>query len=98
MDGPSLSPTMKAAIDACELAERNQGSLVRVTMTSLEQTDVIMWISNYLANKHLLDEGKTIARSLKCEGNATVELLNGSGIEFVLKTYDRREKAPDATR
>lgn len=80
-----LTQNMLAAIKACKEAVSTPGCLVRVTMKNVEQAEVVLWVSNYLSNTGQLDYDKTIANSLKGVGEATVELLNGSGIEFVLE-------------
>jgi hypothetical protein len=82
-----LDAAMNAAIKACELAESQPGCLVRVTMRSLGELDTMRWTQNYLNNRGLLDREKTtvgVLRRLGFNGGTpTLELKNGSGIEFV---------------
>lgn len=78
--------TMNAAIKACELAESQPGCLVRVTMRSPAEIATMRWAQNYLNNRGLLDREKTtegVWRRLGFGGGrTTLELKNGSGIEF----------------
>lgn len=82
-----LTTVMEAALKACDLAARNPGSLVRVTLTGPGQGDVILYVTNYLVNNKLLDAYKTFSNSLK--GEATIELTNGSGIEIAIEVPKR---------
>jgi hypothetical protein len=82
-----FDPMMNAAIKACELAESQPGCLVRVTMRSPAEIDTMRWAQNYLNNRGLLDREKTTVGVLILlgfnGGTPTLELKNGSGIEFV---------------
>lgn len=82
MLGPQAASAFSAVVEAC----RNPGVLVRVTFTKIEQVaETLNFVVKALDQMGVLDYDETEKAIRERPRSKTVELLNGSAIEFVLE-------------